>query len=275
MKPSQRGIEVRPLWEEYVVCKTHRGEPNVGFIYALLDPLTRDVRYIGQTKQDTRRRYVKHLSDSLRLDNHVNRWVKKLLISGKKPIIYTIEECWTWELDEKEINYIKTYRESGCDLTNTSNGGQSVKIFSEETKRKISESLKGKIQSFESRKKRSESSKKTWSDPLLKEEKRRLAKYYNSIGVFGNKGVPSPKKGKPFVGDKNKLSASLKEHYKHNEPVNKFMPQNIGDIIGEYNDRTVKIIDIAKKYGIHRTTLTTLMKRNNIPLRNGNQKLLS
>lgn len=142
-----------------------------GTIYAFIDPITTNIRYIGQTIVTLSDRLKKHFYDADRHNNHVNLWVRSLKRNGIRPIIEAIGVYPFSELDEMEIYFIEKYRRDGYDLTNTSPGGQAKKIFSEETKNKISNTLTGRKQSQETRAKRSASSTKTWSSPELKKLK--------------------------------------------------------------------------------------------------------
>lgn len=91
------------------------------YIYALLDPETNEIRYIGKTD-----------NPSERLKNHLNEqgkwhrinWIKSLKKRGLKPIMQIIEEVvegTNWE--EREKYWIAYYRHIGTNLTNGSDGG--------------------------------------------------------------------------------------------------------------------------------------------------------
>jgi hypothetical protein len=92
-------------------------------IYALLDPITKEVRYIGQTT-DIKTRLASHFRLSQLKDiTRKNGWIKSLLKKGLLPDYQIICECSSKEeLNEKEIYYISLFRESGK-LTNHSDGG--------------------------------------------------------------------------------------------------------------------------------------------------------
>ena len=80
-----------------------------------------------------------HLSStSLSNKTHKNNWIKSLLILDIIPIITLIEEasdeCWV----EREIFWIKYYRDSGFNLTNSTDGGEGMLNPSEDTRNKLS-----------------------------------------------------------------------------------------------------------------------------------------
>jgi len=120
------------------------------FIYALCDPDTEIIRYIGKS-DDPKVRYVQHIKDKHK--TYKVNWIKKLKSSGKVPLLKILEEvdknCW----ETAEKKWINRYRlVTGRKLTNTTEGGAGPNM-TEEIRRKISKSSKGHIVSEEQRKK--------------------------------------------------------------------------------------------------------------------------
>lgn len=112
-------------------------------IYVLCDPDTNEIRYVGKTTMRLCNRLAGHMQCNKK--THSGRWIKTLVDRGTKPIIKMIEEAGdNWA--EREIYWIKFYKDSGCRLTNTSIGGDGHNGFftSQETRNKISTALKGK-----------------------------------------------------------------------------------------------------------------------------------
>ena len=94
----------------------------------------------------------------------------------------------------------------------------------EDTKCKISQSLTGKIMPQEVKDKIRLAVTKTWNSKEFEEKReasRQRAIIYHKLGTISRLGKPSKKKGKPFCGDKNKLSNSLIEFYKTHSAWNK------------------------------------------------------
>jgi len=92
------------------------------FIYGLLDPDTKLVRYIGKSNNPNKRLY-NHIFNCRKSPTHKNNWIKSLLDNNKKPLIEIIDEVLIEEWQIWEIFYIDKYKKDGFDLTNLSNGG--------------------------------------------------------------------------------------------------------------------------------------------------------
>ncbi len=96
-------------------------------IYALLDPTSREVRYIGKTVSGMKRARS-HLwpSTYLKCDSYKDRWVRKIVASGNKPVLCVLASGFQSddELLSAEIDYIALYKTLGARLTNTSLGGE-------------------------------------------------------------------------------------------------------------------------------------------------------
>src|ERR1017187_7152861 len=112
-------------------------------IYGLYDQ-TGEVRYVGKTNISFTRRLNEHWLCRLKKLTHKDKWLSSL---SEKPIIVEIEvvpdgESW----QEAEQFWIGCFRDLGYRLTNGTDGGDGRSKFktTEETKRKISESLRGK-----------------------------------------------------------------------------------------------------------------------------------
>lgn len=171
----------------------------------------------------------------------------------------------TWEnAQEAEIQLIKLYgrRDLGLgQLVNLTDGGDGCINFSDITKNKISQSLKGKFQSEETKLKRSISLKNTWKCPELRKLKSIQTTKLNKLGIIGTKGKSSHKKGKPFDGDKIKLSLSLKEYYKNNKPYNFIEIDDLLriKILNDYKNGVTKF-KLHKTYNLGRCIIERIVK---------------
>ena len=89
-------------------------------IYALCDPDTGDIRYIGKTSTNLPLRLAQHVVGAFQTpdsERPVVQWVLELAESGKYPGYVLIEECDKADVSAKEAAYIRRYTQS-CDLLN-------------------------------------------------------------------------------------------------------------------------------------------------------------
>jgi len=115
-------------------------EPELAFqtiyIYALGDPETGLIRYVG-----------KSIRPKERLQNHINEppcnchrshWLQSLKAKGLKPLIIILEEIrgeWPWQ--EAERFWIRYLKHMGVNLTNNTSGGDGVTNLPPETRAKM------------------------------------------------------------------------------------------------------------------------------------------
>lgn len=93
------------------------------YVYALRDPFTGERRYVGKSK-DPRERYRKHiLPYYLQANTYKNRWLRKVLAAGGRPILEILCESAPWEdINQIERDFIRWLRRSNR-LTNGTPGG--------------------------------------------------------------------------------------------------------------------------------------------------------
>jgi hypothetical protein len=115
------------------------------FIYALVDPRTDEIRYIGKS-DNPKKRLIGHLKPSqLRFCNHKNAWIKSLLQINLKPNLVILEKVSAIEWKQKEQYYIQLYKNKGCNLTNSTDGGDGASglIMPNSTKEQLRKALMG------------------------------------------------------------------------------------------------------------------------------------
>ena len=95
------------------------------YIYALVDPITTEIRYVGKADQPQRRLRYKHLSKSeLNVDTPKSRWIKGLLANKKFPKLKILEKVRKEIWQDREVYWIAYYKGKGADLTNSTDGGE-------------------------------------------------------------------------------------------------------------------------------------------------------
>ena len=84
------------------------------FIYALMHPITKEIRYIGKANNPKVRLRV-HISDGRLFKENTKKsaWICSLLQKELEPELIIIEEVLDSEWKEKECYYIKKYKEEG------------------------------------------------------------------------------------------------------------------------------------------------------------------
>ena len=92
------------------------------YIYALIDPIGGDVRYVGKTF-DLKMRDSQHFTSGLKVTDKKSEWIAALRAQGKRPKMVTLEECTLDTWAEAEKRWIAHYRFNTPFVTNKSVGG--------------------------------------------------------------------------------------------------------------------------------------------------------
>lgn len=144
-------------------------------IYALLDPFTSEVRYVGKSV-DVKRRWYGHCHDNYRNQTYSANWIRSL--KPHRPhfiILETVEHFSDWI--EAEMFWIAYLRSLGANLTNLTLGGEGLNGFtpSKETIAKIRLKTIGQKRNAEICKRMSDSAKKKPPVTEITREKRRIS----------------------------------------------------------------------------------------------------
>lgn len=128
-----------------------RGEDTVQ-IYALVDPRTLKIRYVGKAI-DPQQRCRDHMKES-ELKGSCRRvtWLRKLKKMGLAPTVSILETVENSKWQEPERKWIAHFRKNGADLVNTLDGGEGIhRGFkpSPEAGKKIGDKLRGRKRSPE------------------------------------------------------------------------------------------------------------------------------
>jgi hypothetical protein len=89
-----------------------------GVVYGLHDPITGNLRYIGQTVIPLKTRLCGHVSSAKVPTLPKDYWVLGLLREGFRPIIREIEVVPLSDMDKAESRWIQHFKEQGADLLN-------------------------------------------------------------------------------------------------------------------------------------------------------------
>lgn len=100
------------------------------YFYALKDPITFKIRYIGQTVNPGNR-LRNHIYEAKKNNkNHKERWIIQLLRKNEKPIMDILweEVMSAEEANSFETDLIQFYKDEGCDLTNSEDRARNTPI---------------------------------------------------------------------------------------------------------------------------------------------------
>ena len=91
------------------------------FIYALIDPRTNEIRYVGKSNMPNIR-YKAHIRNRKQNNTHKNNWINSVFNSNMVPILQILEECNISEWEQREKYHISIYP----NLTNLTSGGVGI-----------------------------------------------------------------------------------------------------------------------------------------------------
>lgn len=195
-------------------------------IYKLVDPRDSLVRYVGKTN-NLKRRLWQHYYDNKEAKTPKRKWIKELLELGLEPVLdicERVESAW----QEREKFWIKYYKDLGHPLTNISDGGFGGNLVrvprSKEWCENISKSNTGKKRSLESKKRISNALKGRVSPNKSKKYSDELRKKLS----LAHLGKPSNKKGTHLSDEvKRKISRTLTGRKLSMETVSKMIGRKL------------------------------------------------
>jgi hypothetical protein len=135
---------------------------NYTNIYILIDPTNNEIKYVGKAN-NIKERFKNHKNRCRDTNTYKRHWINKLRLKGLYPELEVIDIVPVSEWHYWEKFWISYYKSIGCNLTNTTSGGDGLscgnktsfkrgqipwnkgKSPSKETKLKISNTLKGNI----------------------------------------------------------------------------------------------------------------------------------
>lgn len=214
------------------------GSPKY-LIYALKDPVSQEIRYIGKSSSGLRRaRSHYHNNKTNNTCSKKNNWIKHLKSIGLKPDIEVL--CILLDpkyLSQMEIHYIAKHRHLGCNLVNQTDGG---------------EGLLGRPHSFNTRMKMSHS-RNGYDDEIQKQVCEMYREGCSTKKIKDILGVPRNsawkilnRHGVPLRG---RHESRVKDHYEKNVRI--FDMVNSG----------VSIEDVCKNTGLKPKSIQKILKR--------------
>ena len=143
---------------------------KISGIYCIRN-IENDKRYIGQSIDihDRWRRHISELTNGKHHNDHLQKsWNK---YGGDSFQFDVLEECPEDQLDDRERFYIDVYNTMDGDFGyNEKTGGQAGNHYSEQTRLKMSESIKRTFLDPNRRKIQSENALKQWANPEIKQK---------------------------------------------------------------------------------------------------------
>jgi hypothetical protein len=138
--------------------KNQMGQMGKHLIYALVDTNGDGIRYIGKSSNGIYRprQHLRSTYYNGPLKNtHLYNWVRKMISENKIIDIVVVEYCEKELCADREIYWIKRFREEGYNLCNQTDGGEGCfgRKVSEKTRAAISRGRFGKKMTEEQRKK--------------------------------------------------------------------------------------------------------------------------
>lgn len=208
------------------------------FIYALIDPETNKIRYIGKSIRP-KERLQNHMNEVANC--HRSHWLQSLKAKGKKPyqvILQELEDGSDWQ--SCEVAWIKYGKSHGWPLTNNTDGGDGVPGLPEETRKRMAAIWSGRKHKPET----IEKLKRARANRVITDETKQ--KQRDSM------------KGREITWG-NKIAESIR----------KLTENDVQQILQRFSSGE-KLIDMAKEYGVDRTTMTKV--RNGTYMNKYNRK---
>ncbi len=226
----------------------------ITFIYALLDPRTDEIRYIGKTVNPNAR--LRQHIKTRRTVTHCTLWIDTLLAESVKPVMKVLETCDKSNGSTQERWWIAEGKKAGLRLTNLTDGGEGVTMtperkkhlselftgrkISEEQKAKISASLMGHSTSEKTREVLLKGSKMSFPNPHSEETRQRM-----SAAHTGKKRTPHSEETK----EKMRKAALGKKHGSPSEETRaKLSAANTGKTLSEDHKAKISAANTGREF---------------------------
>jgi len=219
-------------------------------IYALVDPRTEEVRYVGKTYKGIENRKNQHVSHAIHgRVGHKYAWIRILIGLELEPLVVALEEKVSIKDTKNREKYWVSYgRKNGWPLTNMTAGGEGVAVVSNDTGKNISNALKGRSFSESHKAALREARKK--QAPMSQETKDKIAAANRGKPMHPNvrKVLPKYWLGKTHSEEHRKKVAAAKTGTTlSKEARNKIKEKALGRKISDATKEKIKAAQKGKK----------------------------
>ncbi len=214
-------------------------------IYVLIDPVTSEIRNVGQSV-NVKRRYFAHTApcDYNKGNTYNRRWIRSLAKRNLKPGIIIVEKVSIDQLDDAEMFWIEEFRRLDCKLTNTTEGGGGHRGFK---------------QSAETRQKRSKAIRREKHPMYGKHhsEETKLKISQTKVGCFG------PNKGKKWSEETKQKMSTFRKGITAGEkhPNAKLTDDDVRTILHLAREKVCSQVVLAGMYDVRPSVICKIIKR--------------
>lgn len=196
------------------------------FIYAMCEPGTGNVRYVGKANS-VKARMKAHRND--KRTTRKCRWLAKLRRDGLEPTLIILEEAAPEAWEEAERKWIAYYRVAGNDLTNHTDGGEGTSGLDKDAREKLAAFQRGQ-----------------WADPKRREI---LLGYARSPDR--RKHISESLRGKPKSAEHLARLPQNQKGFKHSEAFRrKVSAAGVGRVQSEVTKDKIRAANRGNQHGV-------------------------
>lgn len=236
-------------------------------IYALTQPGTEEIKYVGKTNYELKRRLTEHIKTGRKKKkNYKESWISSLLKQNLEPKIILIDEVENSEWEFWEKYWISQFKTWGFNLTNGTDGGISpfvthliqataLKKANNKRRRKIIQyDLNGKfIKIWKS------VTEAAANNSALRKHISRASKNKKSAGGYMWRYYEKNfnKKIEPYNFDYKNLSGLQKGR----DMSRQFSKKDIKYIRANYKNKEKKQIELADEFGVSKISIWNIINK--------------